>query len=190
MKLERETGFEPATPTLARSCSTTELFPRVTDSTTPLRRRLFGLPAQRGGGGFGRHRIDEEAAAPLESRDVRELRDHLEMPVEVFDSSLAQRRRVQHEVERWLVERGAETAEELDEQRREIADLVDLELLERRAMLDRQDPALERKARRERRDRDEAVVLQDHAAALAPFLAHDVAPHAALFHLPVARGAR
>src|SRR5436853_6088273 len=27
--LERETGFEPATPTLARSCSTTELFPRT-----------------------------------------------------------------------------------------------------------------------------------------------------------------
>jgi hypothetical protein len=26
--MERETGFEPATPTLARSCSTTELFPR------------------------------------------------------------------------------------------------------------------------------------------------------------------
>src|SRR5213078_4484421 len=31
--LERETGFEPATPTLARSCSTTELFPRESDST-------------------------------------------------------------------------------------------------------------------------------------------------------------
>jgi hypothetical protein len=27
--LERETGFEPATPTLARSCSTTELFPQA-----------------------------------------------------------------------------------------------------------------------------------------------------------------
>src|SRR6266446_3422985 len=27
-RVERETGFEPATPTLARSCSTTELFPR------------------------------------------------------------------------------------------------------------------------------------------------------------------
>ena len=27
--LERETGFEPATPTLARLCSTTELFPLV-----------------------------------------------------------------------------------------------------------------------------------------------------------------
>src|SRR5215470_11543652 len=26
-RLERETGFEPATPTLARSCSTPELFP-------------------------------------------------------------------------------------------------------------------------------------------------------------------
>ena len=26
-KMERETGFEPATPTLARLCSTTELFP-------------------------------------------------------------------------------------------------------------------------------------------------------------------
>ncbi len=25
--MERETGFEPATPTLARLCSTTELFP-------------------------------------------------------------------------------------------------------------------------------------------------------------------
>src|SRR3989442_13063210 len=30
VRLERETGFEPATPTLARSCSTTDLFPRPT----------------------------------------------------------------------------------------------------------------------------------------------------------------
>src|SRR5206468_6678678 len=35
--LERETGFEPATPTLARSCSTTELFPPA--SGTLARRR-------------------------------------------------------------------------------------------------------------------------------------------------------
>ncbi len=27
--MERETGFEPATPTLARSCSTPELLPHV-----------------------------------------------------------------------------------------------------------------------------------------------------------------
>ena len=30
-KMERETGFEPATSTLARSHSTTELFPPVTN---------------------------------------------------------------------------------------------------------------------------------------------------------------
>jgi hypothetical protein len=36
-KLERETGFEPATSTLARSHSTTELFPLATKTqrTTP-----------------------------------------------------------------------------------------------------------------------------------------------------------
>src|ERR1041385_3931013 len=34
--MERETGFEPATPTLARLCSTTELFPQ-TAVTEPLR---------------------------------------------------------------------------------------------------------------------------------------------------------
>ncbi len=28
-RVERETGFEPATPTLARLCSTAELFPRL-----------------------------------------------------------------------------------------------------------------------------------------------------------------
>jgi hypothetical protein len=30
-RMERETGFEPATPTLARLCSTTELFPQTHD---------------------------------------------------------------------------------------------------------------------------------------------------------------
>ncbi len=30
-RMERETGFEPATPTLARLCSTTELFPRPSE---------------------------------------------------------------------------------------------------------------------------------------------------------------
>ena len=29
LKEERKTGFEPATPTLARWCSTTELLPRI-----------------------------------------------------------------------------------------------------------------------------------------------------------------
>src|SRR4030095_14935630 len=35
--MERETGFEPATPTLARLCSTTELFPRF---------RLYKVPSE------------------------------------------------------------------------------------------------------------------------------------------------
>src|SRR5206468_7882862 len=35
--MERETGFEPATPTLARSCSTTELFPPASGTVTQLR---------------------------------------------------------------------------------------------------------------------------------------------------------
>src|SRR5205814_8859553 len=76
------------------------------------------------------------------------------------------------------------------EQTCKIPDLVDLQLLEGGAMLDRQDPALERKPRRERRDRDEPVLLEDDATVLAPLLPNDVAPHTALFHLPVARGAR
>lgn len=32
--MERETGIEPAAPTLARSCSTTELFPRSLSKKT------------------------------------------------------------------------------------------------------------------------------------------------------------
>src|SRR3989442_9575607 len=35
--MERETGFEPATPTLARSCSTTELFPPASRTVAQLR---------------------------------------------------------------------------------------------------------------------------------------------------------
>src|SRR2546426_1447235 len=35
--MERETGFEPATPTLARSCSTTELFPPASGTVAQLR---------------------------------------------------------------------------------------------------------------------------------------------------------
>src|SRR5262249_61328155 len=44
--------------------------------------------------------IDEEATAPLEAGDPCELRDHLQMPVEGLELRLAERRRVQHEVER------------------------------------------------------------------------------------------
>src|ERR1700739_1607698 len=61
--LERETGFEPATPTLARSCSTTELFPparqwNTRDSNTafparPPQRRISRSAAAASSGGTG-----------------------------------------------------------------------------------------------------------------------------------------
>jgi hypothetical protein len=40
--MERETGFEPATPALARQCSTTELFPHRMLSRTYI--TLINLP--------------------------------------------------------------------------------------------------------------------------------------------------
>ena len=47
--MERETGFEPATSTLARSHSTTELFPLATNpnGTTPLQNQATPGHAQR-----------------------------------------------------------------------------------------------------------------------------------------------
>ena len=50
---ERKTGFEPATPTLARWCSTTELFPHFFlffSSSPPLSPSLFFLPPSSSGG--------------------------------------------------------------------------------------------------------------------------------------------
>ena len=41
-KLERETGFEPATSTLARSHSTTELFPPASDTRVYTKTRRGG----------------------------------------------------------------------------------------------------------------------------------------------------
>src|SRR2546421_8497218 len=105
-----------------------------TDSTTPpTARRSASLAAERGGGLLRRHRVDEEPASPLEARHVGELRDDLEVPVEVFEPRVVQRRRVEHEIEGRLVERGVEPAHEIAQHGREIAQLVHLELLECRA---------------------------------------------------------
>src|SRR5438034_317503 len=45
--MERETGFEPATPTLARSCSTTELFPPASGTVPTEPCRLLVSPRER-----------------------------------------------------------------------------------------------------------------------------------------------
>ena len=55
--MERETGFEPATPTLARSCSTTELFPPAQEpegyGKSGSRSRPQGSSAGRDAGRYG-----------------------------------------------------------------------------------------------------------------------------------------
>src|SRR5213594_682682 len=201
--VERETGFEPATPTLARSCSTTELFPhhrflrqrhivsrdREPSTSGPgLSESARGL-AQRGGGVLGRHGVDEEAAPPLEAGDPRELGDDLEVPVEVLERRLVHGRAVEHEVVGWIVQRPVHAAQEVAEDAGQRPQLIHAGLLERGAVTRGQDPRLERKARREGGDGHEAVALDDEPAAASTLLPHDVAPHAALLDLPVLGGA-
>src|SRR5215472_10581013 len=92
--MERETGFEPATSTLARSHSTTELFPlelsklsSKTDRTQHVRRF------------FWRRRIDVEASPPLESGDARQLWQDFDVPVIHGRGVGAERRRMDDQVE-------------------------------------------------------------------------------------------
>src|SRR6185369_9180115 len=91
--------------------------------------------AQSLGGILGRYGVDEEAAAPLEAGDPRELRDHLEMPVKGLQLCLAKRRRMQHEVERGLAEHPVHPAENLAEDRGRSAQLFLGRFLERGAMM-------------------------------------------------------
>src|SRR5438445_335537 len=190
--MERETGFEPATPTLARSCSTTELFPRELfprHSATWYHGSTLVSP-QGLGGVLGRHRVDEEPASPFESRHAGELRDDLEVPVEGLELAVAEGRRVEHEVERGIAQHAVHPPQEVTGKSGEPPQLVRAEFLEGGPVDRRQDPCLEREARRERRQRDEAAGFDDRPPAAAPLLAQDVAPHAALLQLVVAGRAR
>src|SRR5262249_50190390 len=93
-KLERETGFEPPTSTLARSHSTTELFPLRTLTVPSQPHRAQDL-----GGLLGRRRVDVEPGSPLEAGDARQPRHDLDVPV-VRLRFFRRRRRVQHQVPR------------------------------------------------------------------------------------------
>src|SRR5437870_1903229 len=185
--MERETGFEPATPTLARSCSTTELFPR--HSATWYHGSVRVSP-QGLGRVLGRHRVDEEPAAPLESRHARELRDDLEVPVERLELAAAQGRRVEHEVERRVLEHAVHPAQEVAQEPGESVQLVHAGLVEPGPMDRRKDPRLEGEARCEWRERDEAASLDNRPPATAPLLVQNVAPHAPLLQLIVTGRAR
>jgi hypothetical protein len=69
-RLERETGFEPATSTLARSHSTTELFPPVTTT-----QRTTRLPDQSRRPGFADHALHgPHAATPSPMRFSSRIR--------------------------------------------------------------------------------------------------------------------
>src|SRR5689334_5810698 len=95
VQVERETGFEPATPTLARLCSTTELFPQKRLIIKPRRivanaLHSVNLSAPRFSRNslpqvprrlLRRRRVDEETRSPLEAGHSREHRNDLEVPV-------------------------------------------------------------------------------------------------------------
>src|SRR4026208_852246 len=95
-RMERETGFEPATPTLARSPSTTELFPLATNpngtTALPPRARRWGRSedrrlrtavrfAQDPGCGFGQRRVAMEPGGPLERAEPRHLGQDFDVPM-------------------------------------------------------------------------------------------------------------
>ena len=79
--MERETGFEPATSTLARSHSTTELFPPAATLTVPQRsqtdqgtqgRSHHGLAAERRFGADAWVLLADEVSTPDAALDPRE----------------------------------------------------------------------------------------------------------------------
>src|SRR5262249_4892065 len=181
--MERETGFEPATPTLARLCSTTELFPQpaaglqsriVTKALWGVNlRAIRNLASEVLGGFFWRGWVDEEARAPLETRDARELRDDLEVPVEVIERRSPERRAVQHEVVRGIAEVLGHGGQDCGEQVGQRRELLDRRSLEARSVGNREDPRLEGKPRGEGGDGHEALGLADDPELVTALLAHD-----------------
>src|SRR4051794_15320486 len=105
--LERETGFEPATSTLAKSHSTTELFPPEPPKyhTVGSAFKLQPHAAQHLRRFFRRRRVDVEPRSALESGDARQLRHDLDVPVVDRRHVLRKRRRVDHQIERRHLER-------------------------------------------------------------------------------------
>src|SRR2546430_8049892 len=80
--------------------------------------RSPGRFAQVGGAVLRRQRVDEEAAPPFEARDLGQLGDDLEVPVEVREPRVAEGRGVQHEVVRGLVEQAVHAPQGLAERAR------------------------------------------------------------------------
>src|SRR5207249_12026151 len=138
------------------------------------------------GGVLGRHRVDEEPASPFEPRHAGELRDDLEVPVKGLELAVAERRRVEHEVERGIAQPAVHPPQEVTEKSGEPPQRVGAGFLEGGPLDRRQDPRLEREARRERRQRDEAAGSDNGPPPAARPLPQVVAPPARPLRLVLA----
>ena len=125
-RMERETGFEPATSTLARSHSTTELFPlaeehlSVTEGSR--KRQESGLNAslaQDFRGFFGGDGVSEHAAAPFLAAIPGDPRQDFEVPVKTAIRLARQRPRMQHEVIGRPLERPLDSGHHLSDTQRQ-----------------------------------------------------------------------
>src|SRR5262245_60085035 len=110
--MERETGFEPATSTLARSHSTTELFPPGTKlkrtTRIPAKQDWPSSPARPRASAaritqhlrrlLRRRRIQIKPRRPLEAGHLRQRRDDLHVPVVEIPRRLGEQRAVDQQV--------------------------------------------------------------------------------------------
>src|SRR5216117_963893 len=70
---------------------------------------------------LGRHRVDEKPASPFEPRHARELRDDLQVPVEGLELAAAERRGVEHEVERRIAQHAVQPPQKIAQEPGEAA---------------------------------------------------------------------
>ncbi len=102
------------------------------------------------------------------------------MPVIKIGGLVRERRAVEHQIVGRRFECPIDAHQDSLEEPRQAFVLVPGRLFEPRPVTPRQEPRLERKPRRVRRERDEVGVLLDDAPAVGDFLMHDVAEHAPL----------
>src|SRR5437899_1994864 len=126
---------------------------------------------------FGHDRVDVEPGTSLEARDLGEAGRDLEMPVERA-LGLSDRGGVNVVVERRIVEHPIHSTEDVFQNRREGPAVRIRERLERTRVDFREQPRLEREARRERLQGNERSVLGDDAPSRAQLAPEDFAEQA------------
>src|SRR5512139_3194576 len=145
---------------------------------TALSRPSLGQLAHVFGRLLRRRRIDVEPRPPLEPRHLRELRHDLDVPVEEIRRALLERRAVDDEVERGVLQREVQAPQGPPEDGGQGLQLLRLDHLVGALVTLRHDPRLEREARGVRRVGDELAPLLDDALLLVHLLDDDVAEDA------------